>query len=417
MRPSITTRRGLGRAAVSAAVALTAVGTFSTSAFAVTPTPTPTPTVTPQTAMTLSSASGAITGGNTLTLTLGSTATPKFGSGSVGVQFQATTALLAATARCSTNPATATQVTAATVQFISTTKVAVRIPDLTSVTSTNNVVVCAYTAAAATGTIPTTATVVGRANYLAATAPTLVTGAVEPATGPAVGGQVITVTGTGFPTSVTASTPLTANLGGVALTGITPISATSFTAVTPAGTPSGAITLSVTTNGGSVSQAAAYAYKNGVSVSPNTVPSGSSVDVDMQGTGFNGIDFSTTTGSTSENTKGHVYLVSGVYSGAGYLPAESVASAGDAALKTTGEATECVNVAVISDTELICTVDATHKIVGAVAGGGATAGYTYTAADLAVGTYTATVVSSGLAATPGYQTVLSSGATFTVADF
>ena len=415
MRPSINTRRGLSRAAVSAALAVAAVGTFGSSALAVTPTPTP--SVTPQTAMTLSSASGAITGGNTLTLTLGSTATPKFGSGAVGVQFQATTALLAATARCSTNPATTTQVTAATVQFISTTKVAVRIPDLTTVATTNNVIVCAYTAAAATGTIPSTATVVGRANYLAATAPTLVSNAVEPATGPAVGGQVITVTGTGFPTSITASTPLTATLGGVALTGITPISATSFTAITPAGTPSGAITLSVTTNGGAVSQAAAYSYKNGVSVSPNTVPSGSSVDVDVQGTGFNGLDLSTTTGSTSDNTKAHVFLVSGVYNGAGYLPAESVASAADAALKTNGPATECVNVAVISDTELICTVEATHKIVGAVAVGGATAGYTYTAADLPVGTYTATVVSSGLAAVPGYQTVLSSGATFTVADF
>ncbi len=417
MRPSINARRGLTRAAVSTAVALAAVGTFGSSALAVTPTPTPTPTVTPQAALTLSSPSGSITGGNTLTLTLGSTATPKFGSSAVGVQFQATTALLAATARCSTNPATTTQVTAATVKFITTTKVAVTVPDLTSVAGTNNVVVCAYTAAAASGTIPSTATVIGRANYLAATAPTLTSGAVEPATGPAVGGQVITVTGTGFPTSVTASTPLTASLGGVALTGITPISATSFTAVTPAGTPSGNITLSVTTNGGSVSLAAAYAYKNGVSVSPNTVPSGSSVDVDVQGTGFNGLDFSTTTGSTSDNNKGHVYLVSGVYSGTGYLPAESVASAADAALKANGEATECVNVAVISDTELICTVDATHKIVGAVASGAATAGYTYTAADLPVGTYTATVVSAGNSVAPTYQTVLSSGATFTVADF
>ena len=80
--------------------------------------------------------------------------------------------------------------------------------------------------------------------------------------------------------------------------------------------------------------------------------------------------------------------------------------------KTVGESTECINVAVISDSELICTVDAAHSITyaGAVP--------TYGTTALANGTYTVTVVDTGaIGATLNYKTVLSSGATFTVADF
>src|SRR3954452_5479064 len=91
------TRSPLVRAGVTASLALAAVGAFATSSQAVT-------TVTQQ-ALTLSSLTGPTGGGNTITLSLATTASPKFTMGQVGVQFQSTTALLAATATCSTNPA------------------------------------------------------------------------------------------------------------------------------------------------------------------------------------------------------------------------------------------------------------------------------------------------------------------------
>ena len=88
----------------------------------------------------------------------------------------------------------------------------------------------------------------------------------------------------------------------------------------------------------------------------------------------------------------------------------SVASFASGTNKPNGQVEECINPVVISDTELICTVDTSHKVVAA------SGVYTWTTANLPNGSYTVTVVDNGYAA-PTYQTVLSSGATFTVADF
>ena len=410
-------RAALTRTAVSAALALAAVGGLGSASFAA---------GTTQQVMTPSSATGPVGGGNTITLTLASTASPKFSSGFLGVQFQGTTSAAAATATCATNPSTtvASSMTATTVRYLSTTKVSVVVPALTGgslVAPTGFWLVCAYNAAQSSGTIPSTATVIGKANYIAAVAPTINAGdtgaspvvapAVVPSSGPASGGQVVTINGTGFPTSITANTPLTANFAGLPLTNITPISSTQFTAVTPAQPAStNKPVLTVTTNGGSVSASlnatpntAIYTYVNGITVSPNTVASGVSVDVDVQGTGFTTLDFSSgNDGTTPKATKGHVYLVQGTY---------NPAAAGGGG-KTLAESTECINVAVISDSELICTVDAGHSITyaGAVP--------TYGTTALSNGTYTVTVVDTGaIGATLAYKTVLSSGATFTVADF
>ncbi|MGZ4649487.1 MAG: IPT/TIG domain-containing protein [Kineosporiaceae bacterium] len=412
-------RATLTRTAATAALALAAVGGLASASFAVAAT---------QQAMTPSSTTGSQNGGNTLTLTLPTTATPKFTSGFVGVQFQTTTANGAATATCSTNPSTtaSSSTIAATVRFLSSTKVSVVVPDLRASAvsgATGFWVICAYNQAASGSplAIATTATVIGKANYVAAAAPTINAGdtgaspvvapAVVPASGPASGGQVVTVNGTGFPTTITASTPLTATFAGVPLMNITPISATQFTAVTPAQPAStNKPVLTVTTNGGSVSASlnatpntAVYTYVNGITVSPNTVASGVAVDVDVQGTGFTNLDFSSgNDGTTPKAVKGHVFLVQGVYN----------PTANGGGSKTVGESTECVNVAVISDSELICTVDAAHSITyaGAVP--------TYGTTALANGTYTVTVVDTGaIGATLNYKTVLSSGATFTVADF
>jgi len=401
MRSITTGKRGLvARTGVSAVLALTAVGMLGTASFAV---------AAAQQAITLSSGTGPVGGTNTLTLSLGAAASPKFSNGFVGVQFQSTTAAAAATASCSTNPATSTQVTAATVKYINTTKVAVLVPDLTAITGASSyVLVCAYNTAAASSVIPSTATVVGKANYIVATAPTIAaanaaTPGVVPATGPATGSQLITITGSGFPTAIAAATPLSATLDGLQLTGITPISSTSFTAVTPAHPASStAVTLTVTTNGGTVARTSMFTYKNGITVSPNTVPTGVSVDVDVQGTGFNNLAFGTTDGSAQNSNGAHVYLVAGTYDATGFSGSVD---------KPTGESSECVNVAVISDTELICTVDASHKTAVS------SHTYSYSASNLPNGAYTMTIVNDGSVAAPAYQTVLSSGATFTVSDF
>jgi hypothetical protein len=392
----------LARAGVSVALAAAAVGGLATASHAAGVT---------QTALTLSATTGPVGGTNTITLSLPSTATSKFVSGAVGVQFQNTTSTAAATATCATNPSTGAataQVTAAAsaVRFLSTTKVSVQVPDLSTGT-TSYWLVCAYNAANATP-IPPTATVLGRANYVVAAAPTIAS--ISPTSGPAYGGQTITVTGTNFPTSITATTPLSATLGGSPMTSITPISATQFTAVTPAHAASAtAVAMTVTTNGGTYTTgvggniANPYTYKNGITVSPNTAVGGTSVDIDVTGVGFSALTFVTTDGTAPDDANPHVYLAQGVYDVTNY--------AAGTTNKTLPEKTECTNVAVISDTELICTVDTTHRINN---GGAGT--YTYAAAQLADGTYTVTVVDKGNAA-PTYQSVLSSGATFTVANF
>jgi len=414
------------RAGVTAALALAAVGGAATTAHAAAAT---------QQSMALSSLTGSQAGGNTLTLTLAGTASPKFNTLKPGVQFQSIAAAAAATATCATAPATSAQSTVpnASVRYITSTKVSVVVPDLSAVTGATAGgywLVCAYSAPA-TGSggtvIPVTtpaATVVAKANYLVATAPTLnATTPVVPTNGPATGGQTITVmsNASDFPTSITAATPLTATLGGVALTNITPIDASSFTAVTPSRPASStAVVLSVTTAGGTVtSSTGLYTYVNGLTVSPNTVPGGQSVDVDIQGVGFSTLDFAATAGTTPESLNAHVYLVQGAY--------DPSITAATPYSKTVGEKTECVNVAVISDSELICTVNAAKKVnitagsAQTVVGAGTAA---YATGTLPDGSYTVTVVNHGgpllaanVATTVTYQTVLSSGATFTVANF
>jgi hypothetical protein len=423
-------RSTLVRTGVVVALAAAALGGVATTSQAVTAT---------QQALTLSSLTGPTGGGNTITLSLASTASPKYTSGSVGVQFQSTTSVLAATATCATNPtaAGANNVSAATVgtdklRFVSTVKVSVVVPVLSSVTGgTGYWLVCAYNSAAngaftALNATPTTlssstATVIGKANYISAAAPTATS--VTPASGPAVGSQTVTVIGSGFPTSITSSTPLTATIGGLPMTSITPVSTTSFTGVTPARPASAtAQPVSVTTAGGTVTTASLFTYVNGITVSPNTVPRGVAVDVDIQGTGFATLPFDTSgtpldnsgvtqtaagdsTGTNSANA--HVYLVQGTYNPAVYDATHN---------KTVGQSSECINPAVISDTELICTIDASDSVTVV------THVYTYdTSTSLANGAYTVTIVGAGNLAgyTAGttYQTVLSSGASFTVADF
>jgi hypothetical protein len=399
------------RAGASVALAAAAVGGFATTSQAA-------GTTTAQQAVTLSTQTGPQAGGS-LTMTIPSTAATKFVSGSFGVQFQnvAATATASAT-NCATNPVanaagTAVTVVSTTVRILSTTKAAFTYPTLAGGTPGPYWLACVYNAPESSGAIASTATVIGRAVYLAAGAPTATL--VSPAQGPATGGQTITVTGTNFPTSLTAATPLTATLGGVALTNITPVSATKFTATTPA-VPVGAVNLQVTTAGGSVTATGLYTYANGLTVSPNTLPQASTVDVDVTGTGFSTLTFSatdtagtTTTGAgatTGTNSAGpHVYLMASP--GTAYNASAWVANTTN---KGTSQTSECVSPIVISDSELICTVDTGHTFVAT------TGNYVWTAANVPTGVYQLLVVDKGNAAGVA-KSVFSSGAVFSVSPF
>jgi hypothetical protein len=187
----------------------------------------------------------------------------------------------------------------------------------------------------------TTGKLISVVTYTAALVPSITS--VSPNSGSALGGQMITVSGSYFPTTAGA---ITATLGGVALQQITPVDANTFTAVTPPHA-TGAATLMISTTIGSDSQAGAFTYMNSISVSPNTASSSvTAQDVDVQGTGF--LDLTWTGGSAAK-----VYLVNGVYNG-------RAGTAGTT--KANGPVANCANVIVISDSELVCNVNLTGAL-------------------------------------------------------
>ncbi len=211
-------------------------------------------------------------------------------------------------------------------------------------------------------TSTTTGKLLSVVSYTVANVPTIT--AVTPNSGPALGNSTITVSGTYFPSS-----GITATLGGAPLTQITPLDANTFTAVTPPHA-TGPVTLSVTTSIGSDSMSSAYTYLNSVSVSPNTAPSTvTAQDVDVQGTGFFALSFG------SSSTAAKVYLVNGVYNGRG------------ATNKANGPVANCGNVIVITDSELVCSLNLT----GALDNTG-TASYTNYRAGVAAGVTSASNV-------------------------
>jgi hypothetical protein len=378
-----TRRTALGAVAVAGLAAL-ATGVGMSPAFAA------------AVPATLSVTSGPSGGTNTLTAT---TTTAKFFTGAV-VQFQykatATTACSAAYATPVT-PSTTAGIVNATPKILSSTKIAVTVPSTVALqgsATSANWLFCAYP-----GSNTTTSLIAANAAYTIAARPTIASsGAIAPASGPALGGGTVTVTGTNFITG------LTAKIGTVALTGITVVSGTTFTATVPAQAASTGLTLSVTTTGGTATKASAYSYTNGIVVDPATTPTSTvSTDIDVQGVGFSGMDFTTTDGTTPDNNNAHVYLVAGAYD-----PTDASSA------KTKGESAECVNVLVVSDTELICTLNTTHAY--------------NQGSDPAIanGVYTLTVVNDGgLDVQTGganananfSQSIISSGSTFTVAPY
>jgi len=335
-----------------------------------------TPALAAAVTVTLSATTGPSVGGNTLTAT--AAASYLSGYTTPGASFT----IPACPGTYSTTPVTPTatvgNVQATVVKKLSNTKAAITVPSgvvTVGSAATTKYNVCIY------GTQTAGSALIGTATYTVAVAPTVTS--ISPSSGPAQGGSTVTITGTGFPT---ASGSITASIGGTSLLSITPVSATSFTAVTPPHAPSTtALTLSIGTTAGTLNKTSYYTYTNGIVIGPNTGPNTADVDIDVQGVGFLSLDFTTTTGATPNDTNGHVYLTNGTYS--------AVSSSG----KTNGEVTECVDVIVVSDTELICTLTLTQALnaygLGVVA---AHANTTRTVTDAV--TATSTTVTSATAA-------------------
>ena len=354
---------------------------------------------------TLSASSGPSAGGNTLTMT---TASAKFFTG-LAIEFQykatATTTCSAAYSSAVAVTSTAGIVVVSSPKILSSTKVAFTVPATVALqgsATSANWLVCVYP-----GTNTTTSLLSASAGYTIAAKPTLAnSGAISPASGPALGGGTVTITGTNFITG------MTAKIGSAALTGLTVVSSTTATAVVPPQAAGSAMSLTVTTTGGTATKASAYTYTNGIIVTPNTTPTATAAtDLDILGVGFSSLDFAgavsggsfKTDGTAPSDAGAHVYIVAGAYD-----PTDNSSA------KTVAEAGECVNVLVVSDTELICTLNTADKY--------------NQSGDPAIdnGTYTITVVSNGgvdvqsggANADANYsQSIISSGSTFTVAPY
>jgi hypothetical protein len=186
------------------------------------------------------------------------------------------------------------------------------------------------------GTQANTSLLIATAPYAASVVHTLTS--VSPSAGSALGGSLITVSGTNFPTTPGS---INATLGGLPLEDITPVNDTTFTARTPMHSVERNVSLVVKTPVGTKSLANAYSYLNSIAVSPNMASTDMrSVTVAVKGIGFLSTNFSSTPADA------HVYLVRGTYN-----PADN-----GAGRKVNGPVSECSDVLPLSDNELICTL-------------------------------------------------------------
>ncbi|AEV87591.1 Hepatocyte growth factor receptor [Actinoplanes sp. SE50] len=167
---------------------------------------------------------------------------------------------------------------------------------------------------------------------------------VSPKAGPALGGSLITVTGTAFPTDPTL---ISATLGGVPLTDINPLSTTAFTARTPRHAPASNVALVVTTASGSHTLNNAYSYTSALVIAPNTAPNNRVVQLVVDGVGFQSASWGNTL-----VTGAHVFLVKGSYS----------STDNGNVVRSNAPVADCSNVLVLSDTELICKLDLTTRL-------------------------------------------------------
>jgi hypothetical protein len=381
-------RAGIATAAVTAAVVATAAA----------------PAMAVSVPLTLSSSVGPAATANTVTATAATSFLAGVASPRVTLSLPTCQTLFNATASAHVTPTTATAgniVTGVTATKLTDNKLMIATPTTvilsppgTATTTKYNV--CVYSGGAATDTL------VGTASYSVATAIGLTS--ISPASGPARGGTMVTVTGTAFPTTKGA---ITGTLGGTAIENVTPVNGTSFTFTTPYHAPSTtAVSLNVTTAAGTQTLSGVYTYANGINIAPNTGPNtATAVFVDILGAGFSSLTWSTTPLPTATPTGARVELVPGVYT------TTDASSSGT----YNGGVAECASVIPISDGEVICSMNLKAAALDATDA-------TATPASRIVpnGTYTLTVVADSDPAaviTDAMPTDLSSGSTFTVAPY
>jgi hypothetical protein len=387
-------------------------------------------------AMTLSSVSGPSGGGNTITGTVAASAMSFPAGTSPTVQFQY---VGTGAASCSTSAkdvaqivATGTTTTAGvltadpdTVRRIATAKIVFKVPSsaypaldddgnpstvnpgglvLAGTQTSARWNVCVYDSASTTS-----GTLLAAASYTLVVPPTITS--IIPVSSPAGGGQSITVNGTGFGSG---STAISGSIGGAALTDIkvAPDGA-SFTATTGPRAAESGLALTVITQGGTVSSLdpdnnglpqdgdsttndapIPFTYSNGITVTPNTAASGTAVTLDVNGAGFSQLTFDS--GGTPTSTQAHVFLVKDAY----------------VAASNRGVA-ECDVLAVVSDTELICTLDLSADQLSPADS------TVVPSTPIADGAYIVTVVADGAtdAGSDADPTIISSGAAFIVAPY
>lgn len=287
----------------------------------------------------LSQGAGSYAGGNALNVS--SAAAFLAGIDAPGVAFSSTAC--AATWNNTGTPDELALVTTDNVRKVSNTRLAVTVPTLLALAPANPATwyVCVYN-----GRENGTSNLIASSVYGVTTVQTAT--AVSPRAGSALGGSRIVVSGTAFPTTPGA---ITATLGGAPLTGITPLTSTAFEAITPARTPANNVALVVTTAAGSTTLPNAYSFTAALNVTPNTAPNTRSVDVIVNGIGFQSANFVPGGGAV---TGAHFYLVNGVYSGN-----EGAASSGN---RANPPVADCANVLVLTDTEAICTLNLRQRL-------------------------------------------------------
>jgi hypothetical protein len=276
-----------------------------------------------------------------------------------------------ATASASSVTVTVSPQVASQVTVVTGTKLVIKPAALSPANAYN---VCVYDAG-----VGTAVTTLATSKFQVFAAPTIA--AISASSGPAVGGNTLTVDGTGF------SAKTTATLGGVAMTGLKVVNSTQFTATVPAHAPSAtAQDLVVTTEGGPVTSATAYTFLDGITVAPQNVVTGQAAVLDIIGAGFSSLTFNPAGAPGDANA--HVWIKKG----------------GQGATWTTGaDDGECTTVTVISDGELICTLDTMNA--------GGTAG----AVAVADASYQVLIVDND--GTPTRLTKVTSGSSLTVAPF
>nr|WP_296066516.1 IPT/TIG domain-containing protein [uncultured Actinoplanes sp.] len=385
-------RRKLGRAALTVGTVTAVVTGTATAALAVAPT---------AVAVTLTPAVGPSGGGNSITIAIpGNTPLDAQFSATSRVQFQFGTG---GTDNCASTIGTPTPVTASAgivqvplsgTRVLTPYKLAVTVPTgtaaaggLTLANSTPaNFLVCVYdTSNSDALTAKSTST---SNDYQVG--PVARIDSITPATGPSQGNTTIKVTGANLDLLVGANG--SANSAGsvtidgqvAAIVGV-PTASTLYATV-PAHSAGGPFTVALNAPGGQTVKQASYTYTNGISISPNTAPNTkvTPTDVDITGVGFQSMDWSgTANGNTPNSPTAHVYLVKGIYD-----PTATGNVGLYAAPKTNGQITECQDVLVIGDTELVCSLYLAGNGLKSLGGAANRSGLTGTTASTTATTLT-----------------------------